>query len=518
MASIVRIESVGPGGGEGTGFVISNDGLIMTNNHVIASHDTTADHPFTYIVLQKVGDRVIAHPAEFVAQDPNVDLAILRCSGIKVSPFQFLLPAPQVFQEVYSMGFPGVADETQVIAGEQVGLYAGDAVNAISEMFGHEKATPLDITDSFPEAFKKHTQATIQHIAQQLQEIDATLANPDTLKKKAAEEDETTEDLKKELEATKTKLDALKKRLENFCATVQASQLTKFVQDFATPTSTTGKVEKVTEGSVNGGPLIPLIEHGCNSRGGNSGGPLVNEGGQVLGVVGDAWAVPEGPHKGELVKLAVQTAQVQKFLQANGINNCNFTVKEQIPKPNYLPIIIAASLAITVALAALLITLFKARRKTGMTALLESLKAKGVTSGTKLLEYIGGGKPGHQSSPSRPAIVPASPGNGWKLDVRTSAGKTFRIPISEAMFASNGSRLVLGRSDELCDLVVEDETVSRQHADIRRNGRGFEVADRNSSNGTAVNGVFIRKPFEHTPLKPGDTLTVGNVKLDFDKN
>jgi hypothetical protein len=263
-----------------------------------------------------------------------------------------------------------------------------------------------------------------------------------------------------------------------------------------------------------------LIEHSCNIRGGNSGGPLLNAGGQVLGIVGDGWQIKEedNPHKGEQVNGAVQTIQAQKFLQTSGINNCNFTNKEQLPKPfNFFPIIVAASLAVAVALAALLITLFKARRKTGMTALIESLKNKGISSGTQLLEYIGG-KPGHQRSPSGQSIVPATPGNGWKLDVRTSAGKTFRIPISEAMFANNGSRLVLGRSNELCDLVVEDETVSRQHADIRRNGRGFEVVDRNSSNGTAVNGVFIRKPFEHMPLKPGDTLTVGNVKLDFDKN
>jgi hypothetical protein len=240
-------------------------------------------------------------------------------------------------------------------------------------------------------------------------------------------------------------------------------------------------------------------------------------------VVGDGYKLGKesGAHAGEATKLAVQTIQVEKFLQTSGITGCDITDKAWTPpiisKTNIVPIIIAASLAVAVALAALLITLFKARRKTGMSGLLESLKDQGITSGSKLIRYISGGV-GQEGPPSTPSKRLTPEGNGWKLDVRTSAGKTFRIPISDGMFTNNGSRLVLGRSGELCDLVVEDETVSRQHADIRKNGKGFEVADRNSSNGTAVNGVFIRKPFELIPLKPGDTLTVGNVKLDFNRN
>jgi hypothetical protein len=297
-------------------------------------------------------------------------------------------------------------------------------------------------------------------------------------------------------------------------------QKSNLVKDLIVATSTKGTVERLTDMKwVN--EVVPYIQHSCDIRGGNSGGPLLNGGGQVVGVVGDGHESQGGDHKGEKSKFALQTIRVQKFLQTNGINGCNITDKAWAPpiisKTNIVPIIVAASLAVAVALAALLVTLFKARRKTGVTDLLESLKDKGITSGTKLLSYLGG-KPGHESSPSTPSNRLTPEGNGWKLDVRTSAGKTFRIPISEGMFTNNGSRLVLGRSGELCDLLIEDETVSRQHADIRKNGKGFEVADRNSSNGTAVNGVFIRKPFELIPLKPGDTLTVGNVKLDFNRN
>jgi hypothetical protein len=86
------------------------------------------------------------------------------------------------------------------------------------------------------------------------------------------------------------------------------------------------------------------------------------------------------------------------------------------------------------------------------------------------------------------------------------------------MFSRNSSRLILGRSGELCDLVISDDSVSRQHAEICKNEAGFEVADRNSSNGTAVNGIFTGKPFQKIALKPGDTLTLAQVKLNFSRS
>ena len=118
---------------------------------------------------------------------------------------------------------------------------------------------------------------------------------------------------------------------------------------------------------------------------------------------------------------------------------------------------------------------------------------------------------------SAPGPQPKGDGK-WRLAGRTSAGKTLQLAITEEMFTKNGSRLILGRSAELCDLVISDDTVSRQHAQICKDGAGFLVADRNSANGTAVNGLYNQKPFDPVSLKPGDTLTLGEVKLDFAKS
>jgi hypothetical protein len=117
----------------------------------------------------------------------------------------------------------------------------------------------------------------------------------------------------------------------------------------------------------------------------------------------------------------------------------------------------------------------------------------------------------HPTLPALPAPTK------WQLVGRTTGGRTLRLEITDAMFASNGNRLVLGRTAELCHVVIDDGSVSKQHAQIRKEGGSFVVADRNSANGTAVNGQLSMQPFSEVPLKDGDTLTLGEVRLDFSK-
>jgi serine protease Do len=65
--------------GGGTGFVISSDGLILTNNHVVEDED--AD----YTVLLNDGTKL---PARVVARDSVLDLAVIKVerSGLKALP------------------------------------------------------------------------------------------------------------------------------------------------------------------------------------------------------------------------------------------------------------------------------------------------------------------------------------------------------------------------------------------------------------------------------------------------
>jgi serine phosphatase RsbU (regulator of sigma subunit) len=60
---------------------------------------------------------------------------------------------------------------------------------------------------------------------------------------------------------------------------------------------------------------------------------------------------------------------------------------------------------------------------------------------------------------------------------------------------------------------LDEQTVSRRHAELRRAASGWVVADLGTQNGTFVNGKRIAGP---TPLKRGDELTLGGVTLRFE--
>lgn len=80
-----------------------------------------------------------------------------------------------------------------------------------------------------------------------------------------------------------------------------------------------------------------------------------------------------------------------------------------------------------------------------------------------------------------------------------------------------GSRIALD-SDEVSigrhpdsDIFLDDVTVSRRHATVRRAGAGFHVSDAGSLNGTYVNQARV----ETAALNDGDEVQVGKFKLVY---
>jgi pSer/pThr/pTyr-binding forkhead associated (FHA) protein len=78
---------------------------------------------------------------------------------------------------------------------------------------------------------------------------------------------------------------------------------------------------------------------------------------------------------------------------------------------------------------------------------------------------------------------------------------TLRLPGSDGPF------LVLGRSRR-CDVVVDDATVSREHAGLVLYDGHWFVCDRGSTNGTRVNG---RRIWGTASVRPGDLVSFGET-------
>ena len=79
------------------------------------------------------------------------------------------------------------------------------------------------------------------------------------------------------------------------------------------------------------------------------------------------------------------------------------------------------------------------------------------------------------------------------------------MPITEAV-------VTIGRSLDN-DIVLNDERVSRKHAQLRRRYGQYVLYDRKSSGGTTVNG----RPAHETPLRHGDVLDFAGTKVRFEQ-
>ncbi len=88
-----------------------------------------------------------------------------------------------------------------------------------------------------------------------------------------------------------------------------------------------------------------------------------------------------------------------------------------------------------------------------------------------------------------------------KMRLVGEGGLTFDIPDGSSIIGREG------------DLVIQDATVSRKHAQITKRDHTVLIKDLGSSNGTYINGMKIEGERE---LRSGDTVQFGAVRMRFE--
>ncbi|SNR33398.1 putative serine protease PepD [Haloechinothrix alba] len=100
--SVVQLQVAGSGrAGEGSGFVISDDGYIMTNSHVVAPGGEEGRIRVNFHDGSQAGATVVGH-------DPTTDVAVIRAKGVgKLAPVELGRSDDlRVGQDVVAIGSP----------------------------------------------------------------------------------------------------------------------------------------------------------------------------------------------------------------------------------------------------------------------------------------------------------------------------------------------------------------------------------------------------------------------------
>ncbi len=110
--------------------------------------------------------------------------------------------------------------------------------------------------------------------------------------------------------------------------------------------------------------------------------------------------------------------------------------------------------------------------------------------------------PATTGEPADTGVERLSPGTAL-LVVKRGPNAGSRFLLDQAATSS-------GRHPD-SDIFLDDVTVSRRHAEFRRDGDDFQVVDVGSLNGTYVN----REPVDTAILANGDEVQIGKFRLVF---
>lgn len=278
-------------------------------------------------------------------------------------------------------------------------------------------------------------------------------------------------------------------------------------------TVTEGLVSRVLMGAWNqGGERLLVVQHSASINGGNSGGPLLNACGQIIGVNTAAPSSHLQLNANTLARAiqqggAIPVEQTQgvfyashnmALLQAMRMHAIPYrsTTESCAPALDQSLLLIAA--AIVLSLSALGLGLRKRQ------AVVESYTHWVRRSGQ-------GGATGHAPSPS--PIAPPSPrATGWMLRWQNADGRSGQAPLPEQKLRS-GTGLQIGRDAALCDIALEDDSVSRRHLRLRLVDGGLTAEDMQSANGVTIDGSAVIQPLVPHGVRPGARLLIGRTTL-----
>lgn len=268
------------------------------------------------------------------------------------------------------------------------------------------------------------------------------------------------------------------------------------------PVTFPGNVGKEMPLDSGFGGSFRAIAHNAKISEGNSGGPLIDRSGRVAGVNVQLAGTKSGADYG----FAIHSSELVTLARAHSISISVSSLKASSGGAGSgLQTLLLVAIAVFAAMMFLLV-----------------LREPRMVMVGAVSKLVGPPKSVVKSQPqrSRPAVTPppisSSRAGGMRLRGRDLQGRSYDLPFSESDFKMGGGKLVVGRNQDISQLHLPHDSVSRQHTTLLFQEGVVHVEDRNSGNGTKVNGQHLTVGLPAIPLKPGDKLSLGEVDLIFE--
>ena len=264
-------------------------------------------------------------------------------------------------------------------------------------------------------------------------------------------------------------------------------------------TITNGSMSRIIDAAwQENSPTFRVIQHSADINGGNSGGPLINPCGQVVGVNTIKTSLSASINSGEIISgvfFASHISSLIEILKAKQIpfNEIQTPCTQKKPPADNFVNLSTAIFAVVLGIFAMLLALRKPRQQVIQT----------VETYSKFLR---------RSQPQEPKPLKhhqaSNPQKAWLL----SGEPEIQLSIHQSTLEQAAHGLTIGRSANLNELVIKHHTISRRHARFTYQDNHLYIEDVNSSNGTKVDGMTLQA-FEPYKLNLGTTIMLGDIKL-----
>jgi len=248
-----------------------------------------------------------------------------------------------------------------------------------------------------------------------------------------------------------------------------------------------------------------IVLHSAKISGGNSGGPLIDSEGRVCGI---NTALLPASLAGVDYPVSIHASELLALARANSI-----PVNASSKKAYSFGSLSRSQIFLYITLAVFAVVIFLMMLRKPRTVVVDAVSRVVRPKRNDISDA------GYRHGPpvSNPYKSPANAAGNMRLRGRDLQGRSYDLVFGSRDFGRHANRLVVGRNNDLSQLVLSHDSVSRQHATLVFANGAVLMEDRNSGNGTKINGRDLHVGSAAIELRSGDKITLGEVELNFEK-